>query len=152
MMAAAAAPMRLLLGDGIADDTLLHIARFLPTVRDLLCLGLTCPRFAAKIIAAVPAEPGPRAAAAAAPEMLSLVEEAARLSRYMYLQKDGRFENPFDKGRSANWKAAVKAALSAEGPVRKKRPNLVAFTCLCGAFCNGSLVVRGQGDFCFVVF
>ena len=57
MMAAAAAPMRLLLGDGIADDTLLHIARFLPTARDLLCLGLTCPRFAAKIIAAVPAEP-----------------------------------------------------------------------------------------------
>ena len=45
--------------------------------------------------------------------------------RSRYLQKDGRFENPFDKGRSANWKAAVKAALSAEGPVRSKRSNLV---------------------------
>ena len=41
-----------LLGDGITDDTLLHIARFLPTAKDLLALCLTCPRFAAKIIAA----------------------------------------------------------------------------------------------------
>ena len=41
-----------LLGDGITDDTLLHIAHFLPTARDLLCLRLTCPRFAAKCIAA----------------------------------------------------------------------------------------------------
>ena len=40
-----------LLGDGITDDTLLHIAHFLPTTRDLLCLQLSCPRFAAKIIA-----------------------------------------------------------------------------------------------------
>ena len=40
-----------LLGDGITDDTLLHIARFLPTARDLLCLMLTNSRFAAKIIA-----------------------------------------------------------------------------------------------------
>ena len=35
-----------LLGDGITDDTLLHIARFLLTATDLLRLGLTCPRFA----------------------------------------------------------------------------------------------------------
>ena len=37
-----------LLGDGITDDTLLHIARFIPTARDMLCLQLACPRFAAK--------------------------------------------------------------------------------------------------------
>ena len=37
-----------LLGDGITDDTLLHISRFLPTARDLLCLKLTNSRFAAK--------------------------------------------------------------------------------------------------------
>ena len=60
-----------LLGDGITDDTLLAIARFLPTARDLLSLGLTCPRCAAKIIAAGGSD---RAA-----EMLSIVEEAARL-------------------------------------------------------------------------
>ena len=48
-MAASRCP---LLGDGITDDTLLHIARFLPTVRDLLCLMLTNTRFAAKLIAA----------------------------------------------------------------------------------------------------
>ena len=41
-----------LLGDGITNDTLFHIAHFLPSARDLLCLQLTCPRFAAKIIAA----------------------------------------------------------------------------------------------------
>ena len=40
------------LGQGVTDDTLVSIARFLPNARDLLCLGLTCPRFAAKIIAA----------------------------------------------------------------------------------------------------
>ena len=34
-----------LLGDGITDDTLLHIVRFLPTAKDLLSLCLTCPRF-----------------------------------------------------------------------------------------------------------
>ena len=39
-------------GDGITGDTLLNIARFLPTVKDLLFLLLTCPRFAAKVIAA----------------------------------------------------------------------------------------------------
>ena len=41
-----------LLGDGITDDTLLHIAGFLPTAKDLLALGLACPSFAAKIISA----------------------------------------------------------------------------------------------------
>ena len=48
-MAAATAPvMCLLLGDGITDDMLVNIARFLPTARDLLCLKLTNSRFAAK--------------------------------------------------------------------------------------------------------
>ena len=42
----------LLLSDGITDDTLLLIAHFLPTARDLLCLGLTNTRFSANIIAA----------------------------------------------------------------------------------------------------
>ena len=68
-----AAPFCPLLGDGITDDTLLHITRFLPTARDLLCLLLTNTRFSIKCIAA-PAGGG----AAAAPEMLSLVGEAAR--------------------------------------------------------------------------
>ena len=43
-----------LLGDAITDDTLLNIARFLPTAKDLLCLKLTNSRFAAKIIASAP--------------------------------------------------------------------------------------------------
>ena len=47
-----AAPPCALLGDGTRDDTLLHIARFLPTARDLLCPQLACPRFAAKVIVA----------------------------------------------------------------------------------------------------
>ena len=64
-----------LLGDAITDDTLLHIARFLPSSKDLLNLGLTCPRFAAKIIAA---SSGAEGAAAAAAETLSIVVEAAR--------------------------------------------------------------------------
>ena len=38
--------------DGITDDTLLLTARFLPTAKDLLCLGLTCPRPNAKIMPA----------------------------------------------------------------------------------------------------
>ena len=46
----------LLMGDGITDDTLFHITRFLPTARDLLCLCITCPHFAAKIIATVSAD------------------------------------------------------------------------------------------------
>ena len=47
-----AAPPCPLLGSGITDDTLLRIARFLPTARDLVSHQLTCPRFAAKVIAA----------------------------------------------------------------------------------------------------
>ena len=54
MMAAPTCP---LLGDGITDDTLLNIARFLPTAKDLLCLKLTDKRFGAKIIAAPIAAP-----------------------------------------------------------------------------------------------
>ena len=46
----------LLMGDGITDDTLFHITRFLPTARDLLCLCIPCPHFAAKIIATVSAD------------------------------------------------------------------------------------------------
>ena len=41
-----------LLGDGITDDTLLHIARFLPAATDLLRLQLTSKRFGTRIIAA----------------------------------------------------------------------------------------------------
>ena len=74
-----------LLGDGITDDTLLNIAGFLPSARDLLCLKLTNSRFAAKIhvhvIAAAPSgiAAGGVLAAAPAPEMLCIPEEAARL-------------------------------------------------------------------------
>ena len=57
-----AAPCRLL-GDGITDDTLLNIAGFLPTARDLLCLKLTHRRFAAKVIAAPASGAGSAAAA-----------------------------------------------------------------------------------------
>ena len=81
--AAMAAPCPLL-GDGVADDTLLRIASFLPTATDLLFLQLTCPRFAAKVIAAAPSVDSggggaAGSAAASAPEMLSIVEEAGRL-------------------------------------------------------------------------
>ena len=65
-----------LLGDGITDDTLLHIAGFLPTARDLLCLKLTNTRFCAKCIAAAPVSAA--GGAAAAPEMLCIAEEAGR--------------------------------------------------------------------------
>ena len=65
-----------LLGDGVTDDTLRRIASFLPTARDLLCLQLPCPRFAAKVIAAPIGSGG---GAAAAPETLSIPEEAGRL-------------------------------------------------------------------------
>ena len=69
-----------LLGDGVTDDTLLHIARFLTNPRDLLRLQLTNKRFAAKVIAASRVSRGGAVAAAEpAPEMLSLAEEAARL-------------------------------------------------------------------------
>ena len=66
-----------LLGDGITDDTLLNIARFLPTVRDLLCLKLSNKRFAAKVIAPAPSVIGGVAAAPA--EMLCIADEAGRL-------------------------------------------------------------------------
>ena len=52
-----AAPSQLL-GDGITNDTLPHIARFLPTAKDLLNLCLTCPGFAAKVIATAPSGAG----------------------------------------------------------------------------------------------
>ena len=58
-----------LLGDGMAGDTLLDIARFLPTAKDLLCLELTHSRFAAKRAGA----------AAAAVEMLCIAHGAGRL-------------------------------------------------------------------------
>ena len=58
-----------LLGDGVTDDTLLHIARFLPNVNDLLRLQLTCPRFAAKVIAAPSSSVSGGGGAAAAPEI-----------------------------------------------------------------------------------
>ena len=47
-----------LLGDGIMDDTLLHVAGFLPTTKDPLCLMLISSRFAAKIIATAPSGAG----------------------------------------------------------------------------------------------
>ena len=42
-----------LLSDGITDDTLLHIAHFLSSATDLLCLMLTNSKFAAKVIIAL---------------------------------------------------------------------------------------------------
>ena len=68
-----------LLGDGITDDTLLHIVRFLPTARDLLCLLLANRRFRTKCIAAAPNGAEEAAQRQSAPEMLLLVQEAARL-------------------------------------------------------------------------
>ena len=68
-----------LLGDGVTGDILLRVAGFLPGARDLLCLLLACPRFAAKVIAVPTDEFEADGGAAAAPEMLSIVEEAARL-------------------------------------------------------------------------
>ena len=73
-MAAAAPAMCPLLGDNITDDTLLHIASFIPTAKDLLCLWLSNRRFSIKCIAA---QSG--GAAAAPPEMLCIAEEAGRL-------------------------------------------------------------------------
>ena len=61
-----------LLGHGITDDTLLHIASMLSTANDLLRLQLTNKRFAAKVIAGPSSGGG---GPAAAPEMLSIVEE-----------------------------------------------------------------------------
>jgi hypothetical protein len=73
----------LLLGDGITDDTLLHIACFL-TAKDLLCLGLTAARFSIKRIpvplghtSGVEQDPdGPSAVATKG--MTSIVGEAGR--------------------------------------------------------------------------
>ena len=65
-----------LLDDETTDDSLLAIARLLPTARDLFALGLTCPRFAAKVIATAPSVIA--GGGAAAPEMLSLVQEVGR--------------------------------------------------------------------------
>ena len=67
-----------LLGDGITDDTLLHIASFLPTAKDLLSFQLACPRFAAKVIVAPTRGGGAVRGAAAAPGLLCIVEEAGR--------------------------------------------------------------------------
>ena len=67
-----------LLGDGITDDMLHNIARFLPTAKDLVALQLTNMRFAAKVIAAAPSV-GAAGGAEAAPEMLCIAEEAGRL-------------------------------------------------------------------------
>jgi hypothetical protein len=75
--AAAANAGSLLVGDGITDDTLLHIVSFIPTAKDLLRLQLTSKRFNIKCIAD-PSGGGGGRAAAAAPEMLSIPEEVAR--------------------------------------------------------------------------
>ena len=76
--AASNATASLLAGDGITDDTLLHIASFLPTASDLLRVQLTSKRFGARCIAAPSSGGGGPASAAAASERLSLAEEAAR--------------------------------------------------------------------------
>ena len=57
------------------DEFALGLARFLLTAKDLLSLCLAWPRFAAKVIAAG----GAAAVPGAAPELLSMVEEVARL-------------------------------------------------------------------------
>ena len=65
----------LLRGYGVTDDTLLHIARFLTTAKDLLYLCLANKHFGTKCIAL---SGGGGGGPAAAPERLSLAEEAAR--------------------------------------------------------------------------
>ena len=71
-----------LLSDGITDDTLLHVARFLTSAKDLLSLRLTHTRFSARVISAPSGGRGIGGVgggpAAPAPERLSLAEEAAR--------------------------------------------------------------------------
>ena len=69
----------LLTGDGITEDTLLHIASFLPTARDLCCLQLSNKRFAARCIAAPGVSAWWGAGAAAPAEMLCIPEEVGRL-------------------------------------------------------------------------
>ena len=76
MSAAEPPAMCPLLGDNITDDTLLHIASFLPTAKDLLSLWLSNRRFSIKCIAGAP---GGERGAAAPPEMLCIAEEAGRL-------------------------------------------------------------------------
>ena len=49
-----------LLGDGVTDDTLLHIARFLTNPTDLLRLQLSNKRFSTKCIAAPSVSAGGR--------------------------------------------------------------------------------------------
>ena len=71
-----AAPPCALLGDGVTDDVLLHIATFLTTAKDLLRLQLTHERFASECIAAPSGRVG--GPVAAPEEMLCLAEEAAR--------------------------------------------------------------------------
>jgi hypothetical protein len=84
---------------GVTDDTLVCVASFLPSARDLLSLGLACTRLSARSIAAPPPRAGVTAAAAAPvaapttstvaaaaqapvaagpPETSSIIEEAAR--------------------------------------------------------------------------
>jgi hypothetical protein len=62
---------------GVTDDTLLAVARFLPTATDLLRLGQTCTRFSTRCIASgslgVEAE-----VAAGPPQLWSIGEEVAR--------------------------------------------------------------------------
>ena len=62
-----------LLGDGVTDDVLLHIASFLVDPRDLLHLQLSCSRFATRCNAS-----SAGGAQLEAVEMLSSPEEAAR--------------------------------------------------------------------------
>jgi hypothetical protein len=83
---------------GVTDDTLVCVASFLPSARDLLSLGLACARLSARSIAAPPPRAGVTAAAAAPvaapttstvavaaqapvaagpPETSSIIEEAA---------------------------------------------------------------------------
>lgn len=58
------------------EEAALAIASALCTAKDLLCLCLTCPRFAAKNLFEESGAAG--SAAAAAPQRMSIVEEAAR--------------------------------------------------------------------------
>ena len=75
-LASCFAPTECLLLKLFTDETLLHVACFLSTARDLLSLQLTSKRFATECIAlSGGAGAGPPAAA---PEMLSIAQEAAR--------------------------------------------------------------------------
>ena len=67
----------LLVGDEITEDLLIAIASFLPTVKDLVSLALAGPRFTAKC-SRYGEENEYDSWAAAAPEVLSVVDEAGR--------------------------------------------------------------------------